>query len=173
MRVETLNMARVSRNRCLARAVAEAASAAFIRPREYKAAGNGVSCRPIDCWFPGSQFCHRGGGHDALTLLDVRAWRCGHCGVRVDRDLNAARNIRDYEERAGSRPASACGVRVRPTAEPAMDCEAGTANRVRQPRSFRIVGDCARLLTAVALGYARVLSPSHNPAQYARASPQA
>jgi len=47
----------------------------------------------IDRWYPSSKTCHVCGAvNDALTLVD-RTWACG-CGSHLDRDLNAARNIR-------------------------------------------------------------------------------
>ena len=70
----------------------------------------------IDRWFPSSKLHSCGLVNDALTLSD-RSWLCG-CGVIVDRDLNAAQNIRTEGlrllEAAGHADSlNACGGDVR------------------------------------------------------------
>jgi putative transposase len=44
-----------------------------------------------------------GGYKDDLTLAD-RVWTCPACGQQMDRDLNAARNIRDEALRLRASP---------------------------------------------------------------------
>ena len=123
--VETLNISGMMRNRRLARAIADSGMAEFLRQLEYKAAQAGKAFRRIDRWYPSSRLCnHCGWRNDTLTLAQ-RDWWCGGCGAQVDRDLNAARNIRDYERPGAARrqPVEIC---VRP-ARPAAVGEAGTA----------------------------------------------
>ena len=46
--------------------------------------------------FPSSQLCHECGYRFSGTKdLSVREWTCPLCGRTHDRDVNAARNIRD------------------------------------------------------------------------------
>lgn len=40
--------------------------------------------------------------------LKLRIFDCGNCGLSIDRDLNAAKNIRDYPEKAASSAVYAC-----------------------------------------------------------------
>ncbi|HVA92628.1 MAG TPA: RNA-guided endonuclease TnpB family protein [Chloroflexota bacterium] len=61
----------------------------------YKGSWYGVPVLAISRWYPSSKRCHACGARNgALTLAD-RVWTCPGCGSVLDRDLNAARNIRD------------------------------------------------------------------------------
>ena len=66
--------------------------------------------------FPSTKRCSRCGWVGPALLLSQRVFRCGACGLEVDRDLNAARNLRNYglaapNDPTGSSPGSdACGV---------------------------------------------------------------
>jgi putative transposase len=65
------------------------------RQLEYKGRWYGVPVVAIDRWYPSSKRCHECGNTQVgLTLAD-RVWTCTACGAVLDRDLNAARNIRD------------------------------------------------------------------------------
>jgi putative transposase len=49
-------------------------------------------------WFPSSKTCHNCGHiHQELTLSD-RTFNCPHCGITIDRDLNAAIVLSQYGE---------------------------------------------------------------------------
>jgi putative transposase len=51
-----------------------------------------------DQWFPSSKTCHNCGYiHRELTLSD-RTFNCPHCGITIDRDLNAAIVLSQYGE---------------------------------------------------------------------------
>ena len=49
----------------------------------------------IDRWFPSSKTCHHCGSINKDLTLDDRQWVCPHCGSIIERDYNAALNIRD------------------------------------------------------------------------------
>jgi putative transposase len=60
----------------------------------YKLAEQGKQLIVIDKWFPSSKrcrFCQK--DNQNLTLAD-RTWTCPHCGAEVERDINAAINIK-------------------------------------------------------------------------------
>ena len=62
----------------------------------YKLVNQGKQLIVIDKWFPSSKVCYPCKGKNPdLTLAD-RIWICPHCGAVLDRDKNAATNIR-YE----------------------------------------------------------------------------
>ena len=49
-----------------------------------------------DRWFASSKTHHGCGGYLADLRLGQRAWTCPACGAMVDRNANAARNLRDW-----------------------------------------------------------------------------
>ena len=98
--IEDLNAAGMARNHRLAKAVSDAAFGEFRRQLEYKTARTGATLHVIDRWYPSSKTCSRCGRVKAKLSLAERTYRCEHCGLTMDRDLNAAINIRV----AGSAP---------------------------------------------------------------------
>ena len=112
VKVETLNIRGMMRNRRLSRALADAGIADWLRTLGCKCAREGIRIVKIDRWYPSSRLCsHCGAKNDTLTLA-TSDWHCGGCGAENDRDLNAARNIKD----APSCGVKARGERVRPVA---------------------------------------------------------
>lgn len=79
----------------LNRSILDAAFGTLRRQLEYKASWYGSQVQIIDRFFASSQTCSACGAR-AKTKLDlrVRVFECAACGVRIDRDVNAARNIR-------------------------------------------------------------------------------
>lgn len=111
--VETLNVSGMTRNRRLARAVADAGLSGFLAMLEYKCVWYGSEFIKADRWFPSSQLCARCGWRNAELTLSDRRWRCGSCGVLNERDENAALNLRNWPSLSFS--VSGRGDRVSPT----------------------------------------------------------
>ena len=65
----------------------------FLRMLEYKLSDRGKYFIKIDKWFPSSQLCSCCGNRKKLELSD-RKYIC-ICGLEIDRDLNAAINIKN------------------------------------------------------------------------------
>jgi putative transposase len=78
----------------LAKSMLDASMGEFRRQVLYKAEWNRKHLIVIDRYFPSSKRCHACGAINRELTLKDREWDCG-CGVHHDRDLNAARNIRD------------------------------------------------------------------------------
>jgi len=90
--MEDLNVKGMVKNHCLAGAVSDAAFGEFKRQMQYKLGWNDGALVLIDRFFPSSKLCSTCGCiNDSLTLAD-REWTCP-CGIRHDRDENAAKNI--------------------------------------------------------------------------------
>ncbi|HEV8192697.1 MAG TPA: RNA-guided endonuclease TnpB family protein [Ktedonobacterales bacterium] len=107
--VESLAVKHMVRTPTLAKSISDVGWGELVRRLEYKAHWYGRTLVRIDCWYPSSRRCHACGYiYDALTL-DVRQWTCPNCGVRHDRDINAAKNLL-----AVGRAVSACGETARP-----------------------------------------------------------
>ena len=81
----------------------------------YKSANVGKICSKIGRFDASSQICSKC-GHQQKIPLSVRTYKCPHCGLEIDRDLNAAINIRNFSLRNifkntdGTSGINACGV---------------------------------------------------------------
>lgn len=92
--VESLNIAGMVKNHSLAKAISDAGWGEFVRQLEYKVDWAGRQLVKVSQWHPSSKLCH-GCGHKVEKLpLSQRHWHCEGCGQAIDRDINAARNIR-------------------------------------------------------------------------------
>ncbi|MCE9683449.1 transposase [Halomonas sp. DQ26W] len=92
--VESLNITGMVKNRSLAKAISDAGWGEFVRQLEYKAEWAGRQLVKVSQWLPSSKTCH-GCGHKVEKLpLSQRRWHCEGCGQAIDRDINAAKNIR-------------------------------------------------------------------------------
>ena len=122
--IEDLNVAGMVKNRSLARSLSDASLGEFRRQLEYKTARTGAALRVVDRWFPSSKTCSNCGVVKAKLSLSERVFNCDNCGLSLDRDLNAAINIRV----AGSAPETlnARGGDVRRTVGNAVPGEART-----------------------------------------------
>jgi len=77
----------------------------FHRQLTYKAEWHGAVVQRIGRFFPSSQIHHGCGGRKTDLTLNERHWVCPACGALVERDLNAALNIRDEALRLVQRAA--------------------------------------------------------------------
>lgn len=73
----------------------------------------GRTVKRIDRWYPSSQICSQCGHRDGRKPLAIREWECPQCGIRLDRDWNAALNILDAAGLAESLNARGSDVRRR------------------------------------------------------------
>jgi putative transposase len=102
--VEDLAVKNLLKNHCLAGAISDAAMSEFIRQLIYKAFWAGIPVYKADRFYASSKTCsHCGLINESLTLED-RIFKC-ECGFQIDRDLNAAINLR---ESAVSHTVTAC-----------------------------------------------------------------
>jgi putative transposase len=90
---EDLNVAGMLRNRRLARSIADAGFAEIRRQLAYKTRWRGGRLVLAGRWFPSSKTCSGCGAVKAKLPLRIRVFRCQACGLVLDRDLNAARNL--------------------------------------------------------------------------------
>ena len=91
--IEDLNVAGMVKNHHLAKAVSDASFFELRRMLEYKTAKTGAKLHVIDRWYPSSKTCSNCGSVKAKLSLTERVYKCEHCGLVIDRDLNAAINI--------------------------------------------------------------------------------
>jgi putative transposase len=82
-----------------------------VRPTlAYKCAWAGGRLEVADRWFASSKTHHGCGGYLADLKLGGRVWVCPRCGQRVDRNANAALNLRDWAGLVADRAAQRGGV---------------------------------------------------------------
>lgn len=82
----------------LNRSILDAAPGELRRQLEYKTSWYGSQLALCDRWFPSSKTCSACGWQNPSLSLSERVFVCAECGLRVDRDLNAARNIAAHAE---------------------------------------------------------------------------
>lgn len=92
--IEDLNVRGLSRNRHVGRFMRLAAFGRVRRQLIYKCAWSGRDLVAVGRWFPSTRRCCAC-GHERDVALSERTYRCPVCGNVMDRDLNAACNIRD------------------------------------------------------------------------------
>jgi IS605 OrfB family transposase len=91
--VEDLHVAGMLRNRRLARAISDTGMAELRRQLTYKTTWYGSRLLVADRFYPSSKTCSSCGWVKAKLTLAERTFSCESCGLRIDRDLNAARNL--------------------------------------------------------------------------------
>ena len=105
------------KNHSLAKSISDAGWGMFCTMLKYKAEWEGKTYIEVDRFFPGSKTCNVCLTQVDSLPLNVRTWTCEHCQTTHDRDINAAKNIKDEGLRilAGGHLAAASGGRVRPS----------------------------------------------------------
>ena len=92
--IETLQVRNLLKNRKLAKALSDAALGGFLEKLKTKAKSLRIPIIQADRFFASSKTCSTCGyKKDDLTLSD-RQYHCGSCGASIDRDVNAAINLR-------------------------------------------------------------------------------
>jgi putative transposase len=127
--VEDLNVAGMLTNRRLARRVADAGFGEIRRQLAYKTAWNGGALVVADRWFPSSKTCSACQTVKPKLSLAARTFTCENCGLVLDRDLNAARNLEHYVARSGRETRNGRGVDQKTRPRRAGGCEASTPHR--------------------------------------------
>jgi IS605 OrfB family transposase len=97
--VEDLNVAGMVRHRKLAKAMYDCGFATIRTMLGYKTTWNGGRLVTANRWFPSSKTCSDCGVVKAKLPLRARTFKCDACGIVLDRDLNAARNLALLVER--------------------------------------------------------------------------
>jgi len=101
--IENLNVAGMLKNRRLARHVAGVGWGELRRQIEYKTGWAGSTVHVADRWYPSSKTCSACGVVKAKLRLSERTFRCDQCGLVLDRDLNAARNLAQLVDEVSGR----------------------------------------------------------------------
>lgn len=110
--VEDLNIAGMKKNHCLAKSIGDVGWDGFFEQLSWQCRKQGKYFIKVDQFAPTSRACSACGAKQDMPL-SVRTYECAHCGLKMDRDFNAAINIRNWAvnstTRAGTAQINACG----------------------------------------------------------------
>ena len=93
--MENLNVSGMLKNHKLAGSIQEMSFYEFKRMLEYKSNWYGRKLVFVDRFYPSSKTCNHCGYVNKNLKLSDRQWVCPDCGEIIERDYNAALNIRD------------------------------------------------------------------------------
>ena len=153
--IEDLNVAGMVRNKKLARLISDAGFGEFRRQLTYKTEWYGARLVAADRWYPSSKTCSGCKTVKPKLSLAERVFTCEACGLVIDRDLNAALNLRDLVARvAGSGPETVNGRGADRETRPRL---AGGANPLRRTETSIPHRAPARARRGPAPGNGRIL----------------
>jgi len=93
--IEDLNMRGMAQGLHLAKSTNDNGFGMLKTFLAYKLAEQGKQLVVIDKWFPSSKRCRFCQNENKKLTLADRVWACPHCGAELDRDENAAINIKN------------------------------------------------------------------------------
>lgn len=93
--IEDLNVSQMLSNPKLAKHIQDCGWRTFRTLLEYKCKEKGKNLIVIGRFEPSSKRCNTCGHINQISLSD-RTFNCSNCNILIERDLNAARNIKDY-----------------------------------------------------------------------------
>ena len=94
--VESLAVANMVKNRKLSKAISQVGWGQFCTMLKYKAEQEGKTYVEVDRFFASSKTCNVCLNQVDSLPLEIRFWNCDNCHTKnIDRDVNAAKNIRD------------------------------------------------------------------------------
>ena len=93
--LETLQIKNMVKNHCLAQAINDVSWSMFVTMLEYKAEWYGTNIIRIGKFEPSSKTCNVCGIINKELKLSDREWTCKN-GHKLDRDINAALNIKNF-----------------------------------------------------------------------------
>ncbi len=96
--IEDLNVKGMMKNRHLSKAVAQQNFYYFRVKLKNKCKINDIELRVVSRWYPSSKTCSCCGYIKKDLKLSDRIYICDDCGFEIDRDLNAAINLKNAKE---------------------------------------------------------------------------
>ena len=96
--IEDLNVSGMLKNRHLSRAIAESGFYYFRILLERKCREYGIELRMVNRFYASSKTCSRCGHIKRDLKLSDRVYECTECGLVIDRDYNAALNLRSCKK---------------------------------------------------------------------------
>lgn len=95
--LEDLNVSGMMKNKYRAKSIADAKWYEFRRQILYKAELYGIEVILANRFYPSSKTCSCCGNYKKDLKLKDRTYICNECGLTIDRDINAAINLANYQ----------------------------------------------------------------------------
>jgi putative transposase len=93
--IEDLNVKGMFKNKHLSETLKYSKLGEVIRQLKYKCDWNGIKLITADRWYPSSKMCSSCGEKKEKLSLSERVFVCDKCGLHIDRDFNAALNLKN------------------------------------------------------------------------------
>ncbi len=93
--IEDLNVSGMIKNKKLSKSISDASFSIFKNQLTYKCNWYGKELFVVDRFFASSKTCSNCGAIKKDLKLKDRIYKCGECGLQIDRDLNAAINLKN------------------------------------------------------------------------------
>lgn len=100
--IEDLSVKNMVKNKKLSQSINDASFGEIARQLAYKSQWKGVEFVKADRFFASSKICSCCGHKKETLKLSERTYKCENCGLEIDRDLNAAKNLANYTVPASS-----------------------------------------------------------------------
>ena len=100
--MENLNVKGMMANKKLARAISDVGFYKIKQNLKYKMESKHRFLQEVDMFFASSKFCSKCGALKKELTLKDRVYECPECGITIDRDLNAAINLRQQIKNVGA-----------------------------------------------------------------------
>ena len=126
--IEDLNVKGMLKNHKLALSISDMGFGEFKRQLEYKNKQYDNQILLVERFYPSSKTCSCCGHVKDTLLLSERAYFCENCGEVIDRDLNAAINLRNY----GLKQLGMVNPEVTPVEMKALACRAASETVVKE-----------------------------------------
>lgn len=94
--IETLAPKNLGKNHSISQAVNDVSFGEIARQLAYKCLWSGKELVKADQWFASSKICSGCGKKKEKLSLSERTYKCDNCGLEIDRDMNAAKNLAKY-----------------------------------------------------------------------------
>lgn len=107
--IEDLDISEMVKNKTLARSILDGGFYEFRRQLSYKAELRGNKIFIADKWYASSKKCSSCGHYKEKLSLSEREYKCTHCELSIDRDLNAAKCLAQLINTVSSTEINACG----------------------------------------------------------------
>ena len=95
--MEDLNVAGMMKNKHLSKSIQQQNFNKFLSYMKYKCEFNNIEFIQVDRFYPSSKTCSCCGSINKHLKLKDRTFICPDCGSKIDRDLNAAINLSNYQ----------------------------------------------------------------------------